>query len=112
MDKYLLTPSEIKEISLTENDASEIESMATIGLEPDEHIEYKQRITWLCDEKLKKLTAEAQLAKAIPLIREEVRKETAEEILEYISDLKMIKYNQEDAERFECLRIKYGIEGK
>jgi hypothetical protein len=53
-----------------------------------------------------------ELEKKVLTIREEVRKETAEEILEYISDLKMIKDNQEDAERFECLRIKYGIEGK
>ncbi len=103
MDKYLLTPI-AKVLFAQEYHADEKEWIDC------EWNASSEKTRWLLTERAKTLLP--LFDEAYPLIREEVRKETAEEILEYISDLNMIKDNQEDAERFECLRIKYGIEDK
>jgi hypothetical protein len=124
MDKYLLTPEEITD-SIDKIPVSEYAKILEVT--KDEY-QYKIRIKYMEIEKI----LESQLNKAYPLIREEVRKETAEDIkfilLNYsdwtpceqpISTFS-IKYCKECDYYETCnnrlkateLKKKYGIEGK
>jgi len=66
-----LKNEELDHILLTEDDLKEIEQMATIGVEPDDHIAYVQNFQMAYDDKLKRKTAQAQLQHSIDAIKEE-----------------------------------------
>jgi len=66
-----LNNEELDHILLTEDDLKEIEQMATIGVEPDDHISYVQNFQMAYDDKLKRKTTQAQLQHSIDAIKEE-----------------------------------------
>lgn len=69
----VLSEEKIKEISISEEFLKYAEETAKTGLENDEHIEYEQRVKCLCDEELKRLAAEAQLAHDVATLKGDLK---------------------------------------